>query len=75
MQVHMFRAEGRVFGFTEDASGGNLPTLYGDWVAFKSVDMIRGVPMPGVDTKECIDDIERFGYHVTDAHVRITEGR
>jgi hypothetical protein len=29
--------------------------------------------MPGVDVAECLADLEEFGVHVTDAHVRITE--
>ncbi len=29
--------------------------------------------MPGLDTGECLDDIETYGFHITDAHVRITE--
>jgi hypothetical protein len=43
MLVHIFRGLGRVFGFTEDATGANL------------------------------EDIEKHGFHITDAHVRITE--
>ncbi|MGA7386183.1 MAG: hypothetical protein WBW81_16250, partial [Methylocella sp.] len=27
----------------------------------------------GVNTDECIDDIEKYGFHLTDAHIRITE--
>jgi hypothetical protein len=35
--------------------------------------MSKGEAVPGVNAAECLDDIERFGYHLTDAHVRITE--
>jgi len=35
--------------------------------------MTRGVPVPGVDVGECLDDIERHGFHLTDAHMRITD--
>jgi hypothetical protein len=73
MPVHMFRGDGRVFGFTADAAGSNLPSGYGDWTAFKSLDLTRGVAQPGVDVTECLDDIEAHGFHLTDAHVRITE--
>jgi hypothetical protein len=35
--------------------------------------MIRGVITPGgVDVTECLDDIEKYGFHLTDAHKRIT---
>ncbi len=74
MRVHIFRGTGRVFGFTENATGANLPSQYGPWGAFKTLDLDRsGEPTPGVGTKECLDDIEKYGFHITDAHVRITE--
>jgi hypothetical protein len=73
MQVHIFHATGRIFGATPDSTGANLPTRYGAWTAFKTVELRRGETTPGVNADECLDDIETFGYHVTDAHVRITE--
>jgi len=73
MQVHIFRGPERVFGMTADPTGANLPAQYAPWNQFKAVEMTRGVEMPGVNTSECLDDLERFGYHITDAHVRITE--
>lgn len=71
MQVHIFRGPGRVFGFTKDAGGNNLPTEYEPWAAFKSLEMSKGVTKPGVNVDECLDDIEKYGFHLTDAHVRI----
>lgn len=73
MLLHIFRGPGRVFGFTEDAMGANLPSQFAPWNTFKSIELTRGEPTAGVDTNECLDDIERHGFHITDAHVRITE--
>jgi len=73
MKVHIFRAEGRIFGVSEDALGANLPSTYGSWTPFKIVDMNKGVPQPGVNVDECLDDIGRYGFHITDAHTRITD--
>jgi hypothetical protein len=74
MLVHFFRGPGRVFGATRDATGANLPQKFAPWNAFKSLELTRdGNPTPGVNTAECLDDIERHGFHVTDAHVRITD--
>lgn len=74
MQVHIFRGTGRLFGFTEDAKGSNLPSQYGPWNTFKAINLSRdGEPTAGVDTLGCLNDIERYGFHITDAHVRITE--
>jgi hypothetical protein len=73
MQIHIFRGVGRVFAFTEDSSGNNLPARFGPWAAFKTLELVRGQSQAGVNVDECLDDIERHGMHVTDAHVRITE--
>jgi hypothetical protein len=74
MLVHIFRGPGRVFGMTEEAMGANLPSRFSPWSAFKSIELTRGgEPRPGVDTNECLDDIEKHGFYITDAHVRITE--
>ncbi len=73
MQVYIFRGPGRVFGMTGDATGANLPSRYAPWNLFKMIEMKKGETIPGVNADECLDDIERFGHHLTDAHVRITE--
>lgn len=74
MFVHIFRGPARVFGFTADATGANLPTQFAPWTAFKSIELNRGgEPVPGVDKDECLDDIEAHGFHITDAHMRITD--
>jgi len=74
MRAHIFRGLGRVFGVTEDATGANLPSRFGPWTAFKPIDLNRdGNPTPGVDVNECLADIEKYGFHISDAHVRITE--
>ncbi|HEX7913875.1 MAG TPA: hypothetical protein VF534_38160 [Paraburkholderia sp.] len=73
MLVHIFRGPGRVFGFTADATAANLPAKFSPWVPFKSVELNRDKPNPGVDPGACLDDIEKYGFHITDAHVRITD--
>lgn len=73
MQVHIFRGPGRVFAFTTDPSRANLPSGYASWAAFRVVELQKDVPTPGVDVNDCLRDLEAFGVHVTDAHVRITE--
>ncbi len=73
MQVHAFRGQGRIFGFTEHDAGENLPSRFGPWAPFKVIELVRGEPYIGVRTDECLDDIEQYGFHLTDAHVRITQ--
>ncbi|MFZ0819509.1 MAG: hypothetical protein WAM91_05530 [Candidatus Acidiferrales bacterium] len=74
MRVHIFRGTGRVFGCTENATGANLPPQYGPWAAFKTLELNRGGESTGgMNTDECLDDIEKHGFYITDAHVRITE--
>ena len=74
MQVHIFRGSGRIFGSTEDLTGTNLPLQYGPWTLFKTISLSQdGAPIPGIDTAERLDDIEKHGFHITDAHIRITQ--
>ena len=73
MLVNMFKGPGRVFAFTADPTGANLPPKYAPWAAFKAIELQKDVPIPGVEVNDCLDDLEKHGIHVTDAHVRITE--
>lgn len=73
MQAHLFKGLGRVFAVSIDPTGGNLPQKYAPWDIFKTLDLHRGEPTPGLDVDECLDDLETYGVHVTDAHIRITE--
>ena len=74
MLVHIFRGPGRVFGVTENGTGGNLPSQFSPWTFFKSIELSRdGGARAGVDANECLEDIDKHGFHITDAHVRITE--
>jgi hypothetical protein len=73
MQVDVFRGLGRVFAFIENNSARGLPQRYGPWTPFKTIELVRGGTQPGVHVDTCLDDIARYGIHVTDAHVRITE--
>ncbi|OAI30579.1 hypothetical protein A1351_22625 [Methylosinus sp. R-45379] len=72
MLIHTFRGEGRVFGFTRVEDGMNLPKQYGPWTVFKSFEMHRDEPHAGIDVNACLDDISEHGFHLTDAHQRIT---
>lgn len=74
MELYLFRSTGRIFGATPSAAGENLPSKFAPWTAFKTIELNRdGPPIPGLNTAECLDDIEKYGFYVTDAHVRITE--
>jgi hypothetical protein len=73
MQVHLFQGPGRVFGASFEPTGDDLPEKYAPWTAVKTVEMQRGEAQPGLDVEACIDDLETYGVHVTDADVRITE--
>jgi hypothetical protein len=73
MLLHLFRGPGRIFCVTADETGANLPAKYAPWAAFKTLELTRGTPQPGLHVDECLDDIATYGVHITDAHVRITE--
>jgi NTE family protein len=72
MRVHVLRGQDRVFGFTLDEQGTNLPRQYGPWTTFKTIDLHHDEPYQGVDVSVCLDDIGKHGFHLTAAHKRIT---
>lgn len=69
----ILRGPGRIFGFTAQPSGENLPQKYAPWSELKTIELRKGEHTPGIDADECLNDIEAYGVHVTDAHARITE--
>ncbi|HEY4262023.1 MAG TPA: patatin-like phospholipase family protein [Schlesneria sp.] len=71
-KVHVFRSQNRVFGFTVDEQGTNLPLQYSPWTSFKTVELYHDEPYQGVDVTACLDDISKHGFHLTAAHKRIT---
>ena len=75
MQVHTFRGPGRIFGFTTDETGANLPEKYAPWTPFSSViDMHRdAAPTPGSTLTIVCPTSRLKGFHLTDGHIRISE--
>jgi NTE family protein len=71
-RVHVFRGQDRVFGFTLDEQGTNLPREYGPWTTFKTIELYNDEPYLGVDVTDCLGDISKHGFHITAAHKRIT---
>lgn len=71
-RVHVLRGQDRVFGFTLDEQGTNLPRQYGPWTTFKTIELHHDEPYQGVDVSVCLDDIGKHGFHLTAAHQRIT---
>jgi NTE family protein len=71
-KVHAFRSQNRVFGFSLDEQGANLPQQYGPWTSFKTIELYHDEPYQGVDVTACLDDIREHGFHLTAAHKRIT---
>lgn len=73
MPIYSFRGRDRVFGFVGEDADARLPAVYGPWTRFKSFELKRGDVNDNFDVNECLDDIEKYGFHLTDAHVRITD--
>ncbi|WP_432814404.1 hypothetical protein [Sphingorhabdus sp.] len=75
MQVHVFKGKGKVYGFTLDATGANLPASHGPWTPSKSIDMQRGeTPRIAVNTDAALDNIEKHGFHLQGVSIVSTEG-
>src|SRR5580698_3180575 len=71
-RVHVLRGQDRLFGFTLDEQGTNLPRQYGPWTTFKTIELHHDESYQGVDVSVCLDDISKHGFHLTAAHKRIT---
>ena len=71
-RVHVLRGQDRVFGLTLDEQGTNLPLQYGPWTPFKTIELHHDEPYQGVDVGACLEDISKYGFHLTSAHKRIT---
>ena len=72
-RVHVLKSQDRVFGFTFDEQGTNLPRQYGPWTPFKTIELYHDEPYQGVDVDLCLDDLRKYGFHLTAAHKRITD--
>jgi len=73
MKIYVFRGIDRYYACTGESDGSNLPEKFGPWEAFKSLELDRGQVQAGLNVDECLDDIEKYGIHMTKAHVRVTE--
>src|ERR1700733_15342801 len=71
-RVHVLRGQDRVFGFTLEEQGTNLPRQYGPWTAFKTIELHHDEPYQGVDVTVCLEYLGRHGFHLTAAHKCIT---
>jgi hypothetical protein len=72
MEVFIFKGVG-VHGFTSDQTGKNLPAEFGPWNFIRSEAMNAGEgPRIGVNTDDCLVDIERKGFHISDAQIVIS---
>jgi NTE family protein len=71
-RVHVLRGQDRLFGFTLDEQGTNLPRQYGPWTTFKTIELHHDESYQGVDVSVCLEDISKYGFHLTAAHKRIT---
>jgi hypothetical protein len=61
-KVHVLRGQDRVFGFTLDEQGTNLPRQYGPWTAFKTIELYHDEPYQGVDVTICWTTSASMGF-------------
>ncbi|WP_137044683.1 hypothetical protein [Pseudolabrys sp. FHR47] len=77
MKVYVFNStiSSKVYGFTGDASGANLPTEQGPWKPFKSLEMNPGeTARVGVNTDAVLMGIHDKGYYLTAAEIKFEGG-
>jgi len=76
MRVHVFSSEqsSKLFGFTPDQKGQNLPGAQGPWRYFKSVDLSSGgADLIGESKANIQSGIEINGFHIAGAEIRVGE--
>lgn len=74
MYVYVFKGAERLTGFTATIEGHNLPATHGPWVLVNRLSMSDDDdPRPIVQTRECLDDIEMHGFHLTSGNRRVTD--
>jgi hypothetical protein len=59
MRVHIFKAQGNLYGFTRDPSGANLPADRGAWTAFKAIEIFEDHPAPRLGVVELAEECSR----------------
>jgi hypothetical protein len=71
MKVHVFTSKTKklVGGFTQDKSGSNLPSGFGDWIYKEELDLTPDSPLIGAKPKDIIDDILKKGYSIQKAAI------
>ena len=67
-KVHVLRGQDRVFGFTLDRHGTNLPRQYGPWTTFKTIELHHDEPYQGVDVSVCLEDIRNENADLAAGH-------
>jgi NTE family protein len=72
-KVHVFTSRDRVFGFSLNEQGTNLPQQFGPWVSVSAIELYDDESHQGFDMTACLEDITQYGFHLTAAHKRITQ--
>ncbi len=74
MKLYVFSGSGEFYGLTENKTGDNLPSQFGPWKDFKTIEMNEGeLARIGVNTDKALTDIKTKGYHVTKVQTSFTE--
>lgn len=74
MYVYVFEGPEGVLGFATHSDGLTLPATHRPWVLINRLIMSDDDDdRPIVRTRECMDDIQRYGFHLTQGNRRVTE--
>ena len=76
MKVYSFHSKKnhQVYGFTPDATGGNLPPAFAPWAKFHELDVNPGdPPRVAVKSEDILEGIRRDGFYLAGVQIKITE--
>jgi hypothetical protein len=71
MKVYVFTSKTKKLagGFTQDKSGSNLPSGFGEWIYKEELDLTPSSPLMGAKPKDIIDDILEKGFSIQKAGI------
>jgi hypothetical protein len=74
MKVYSFHSgkDNRIYGFTPDATGGNLPPTMKPWRKHGEHDVNPGDTRIGVSTDAILEGIKRDGFYLAAVEIKVT---
>lgn len=75
MQVEVYVGDSGCFAVVPQGGSAKLPVAEGPWGKLKDLDLAQdGEARAGLDVGQCLEDIERQGYHISEVRLEGNAG-